>query len=70
MNSLKCPVEVTVSDTPAMEAELSAAVDAVLESALEERRCGVLVTRRGPGSFTVSLSHDVPFGLSREHDAS
>ena len=68
MTQLKPTLEVTVSDTAAMETELSAAVDAVQQAALTERRCGILITRNGAGKYTVSLSDDVPFGLTWERD--
>jgi len=69
MTLLKRTLEVTVSDTTAMETELSAAIDAVRQAALAERRCGILITRHGAGKYTVTLSDDVPFGLTRERDA-
>ncbi len=68
MTLLKRTLEVTVSDTRAMETELSAAIDALRQTALAERRCGILITRHGTGKYIVTLSDDVPFGLTREHD--
>lgn len=69
MTLLTRTLEVRVSDTAAMETELAAAIDAVQQAALAERRCGILITRHGTGQYTVSLSDDVPFGLTRELDA-
>lgn len=69
MTQLKPALEVTVSNTAAMETELAAAIDTVRQAALAERRCGILITRHGTGKYTVSLSDDVPFGLTRERDA-
>ncbi len=69
MTPLKRTLEVTVSDTTAMEAELSAAIDALRQTALAERRCGILITRAGTGKYIVTLSEDVPFGLTWERDA-
>lgn len=68
MTELKPTLEVTVSNTAVLETELAAAIDAVRLAALAERRCGILVTRHGAGKYTVSLSDDVPFGLTWERD--
>jgi len=69
MTLLKRTLDVTVSDAAAMETELAATVDAVQQAALAEHRCGILITRQGAGKYTVSLSDDVPFGLTWERDA-
>ncbi|BAS14227.1 hypothetical protein AHiyo8_25300 [Arthrobacter sp. Hiyo8] len=69
MTQLKPTLEVTVSNAAAMETELAAAVEAVRQAALAERRCGILITRHGAGKYTVGLSEDVPFGLTWERDA-
>ena len=69
MTLLKRTVDVTVSDTAAMETELAAAIDAVQQVALAERHCGILITRNGTGKYTVSLSDAVPFGLTWERDS-
>lgn len=69
MTPLIRALEIRVPNTAAMETELAAAVDTVRQAALTERRCGILITRHGPGKYTVSLSDDVPFGLTRERDA-
>lgn len=70
MNLLTRTIKVTVSDKAAMEAKLSAAVDLLMETALTERGGGILVTREGSGSFTVAVTEEVPFGLTRERHAS
>lgn len=58
---------IQVADRASIDRELDTAVAALREQALHERRrCGILVTRQGPDSFTVALSDAVPFGLTRE----
>ncbi|MGO4859563.1 hypothetical protein [Arthrobacter sp. 2MCAF14] len=52
-----------------LKPELAAAVEAVRQEALAECRCGILITRHGAGKYTVSLSEDVPFGLTWERHA-
>jgi hypothetical protein len=59
---------VTASDRGSMNTELEAAVAKVREHAVLDGQRGILVTRHAPGSFTVALSDDVPFGLTRERD--
>ena len=50
MTQLKPTLEVTVSNAAAIETELAAAVEAVRQAALAERRCGILITRPGQES--------------------
>ncbi|GGI03153.1 hypothetical protein ACFFGR_10950 [Arthrobacter liuii] len=69
MNHEPGTTTIQVADAESIDRELDTAVAAVREQALQERRRGILVTRRGPDSFTVALSDEVPFGLTREkHD--
>lgn len=49
-----------------MDRQLGDAVSAALTIAMSERRRGILVTRHGRNSFTVTPSEAVPFGLTRE----
>lgn len=51
-----------------IEADLGAAVDAALEYAMREGRCGILVTRHGLTTFTVAVSDQVPFGQTMEEN--
>lgn len=51
-----------------MHARLDAAVAAAHLEALGSGRQGVLVTRHEFDQFSVSLSRDVPFRLTREQD--
>jgi hypothetical protein len=45
-------------------------IDVVVEElqriAVEEGTHGILVTKTGPGQFTVELSEDVPYGVTEE----
>jgi hypothetical protein len=63
------PHTLTVADRQSMDAELDAAVTAAKAQALAGERYGILVTRHGVDKFTVALSEDVPFGMTREHQA-
>jgi hypothetical protein len=48
-----------------MESSLEKAVNSIAPQAATSR-CGMLVTRTGPGTFTVDLSSDVPYGTTKE----
>jgi hypothetical protein len=60
---------ITADKRASMDREIDEAVAVALDHALRERRRGILVTRHGPTAFTVGLSDDVPFGLTREYQA-
>lgn len=45
-----------------LEEDLNTAVDAVLEKVLKDGRYGILVTRHGHATFTVTASDKVPYG--------
>jgi hypothetical protein len=45
---------------------LEAAVKKLQEAAMTHGKHGILVTRHEPGVYTVALSEDVPFGITRE----
>ncbi|MFT4471335.1 hypothetical protein ACMX2H_15640 [Arthrobacter sulfonylureivorans] len=45
---------------------LNAAVEELQKIAAIDADCGILVTRTGPGQFTVELSDDVPYGITQE----
>jgi hypothetical protein len=64
----EAPLEVRVNDRAAMDHCLNAAVDQMIEVALQRRSHGILVTRRGEGHFTIELSDTVPFGYTEELD--
>jgi hypothetical protein len=46
--------------------KLEAAVKKLQQAATVHGRHGILVTRHEPGAYTVALSEDVPFGITRE----
>jgi hypothetical protein len=58
-------VSVEILDQATMDLKLEQAVDALSQRA-RERRCGITVTRTGPGTFTASLDRGVPYGTTRE----
>lgn len=51
-----------------MDEKLNAAVAAARSAAFADQSGGVLVTRHDFDHFSVGLSPEVPFGLTREHD--
>lgn len=56
-----------MGDNPwSIQEDLSAAVEMARHEAMKDRRQGILVTRLGPGSFTVALSTNVPYGITQE----
>lgn len=59
---------VTATDPESRDLKLEAAVAAIKEQGRMDGQKGILVTRHAPGSFTVELSNDVPFGLTLERD--
>lgn len=61
-------IGVTAVDRESMDLKLDAAVAEVREHALRGGRKGILITRHAPGSFTVTLSEEVPYGLTQERD--
>lgn len=48
------------------ELQINAAVQDLQAIARKEGLHGILVTRTGPGSFTVELNECVPFGITEE----
>ncbi|MBP1136502.1 hypothetical protein JOE31_002734 [Arthrobacter sp. PvP023] len=65
------PTYHVTADQPQLIAErLDAAEKSAQERALREGRHGILVTRYGPTSFAVTLSTDVPYGITLERDLS
>ncbi|WP_258062043.1 hypothetical protein [Arthrobacter sp. ZGTC412] len=59
-------VEVRVDSAGEVEDRLNSAVRGLQVIAARTRTHGILVTRLSPGHFRVSLSDQVPFGLTRE----
>lgn len=68
-NTAELIAELSVSDRSTMELQLEEAVDAARLKAMQHRTCGILVTRHDYTRFTVELSPEVPFGITREHQA-
>ncbi|WAH98493.1 hypothetical protein [Arthrobacter sp. MMS18-M83] len=59
-------IHLSFSSVDEVHAGLDRAVGTLIEAAAENGRCGILVTRREPGSYTVALDESVPFGQTRE----
>ncbi|WP_208786739.1 hypothetical protein [[Micrococcus luteus] ATCC 49442] len=54
-------------DNPrSIQEDLSSAVEIARQQAMKNGQHGILVTRLGPGSFTVALSTKVPYGTTQE----
>ena len=49
-----------------MDSSIEEAVQA-LSAEARKLQCGILVTRNGARSFTVSLNQEVPYGTTHEH---
>ena len=60
-------LHVTGNSTSHIEDELSAAVVLVRHRAQEARQ-GILITRLGPGTYTVACDAGVPCGVTDERD--
>lgn len=65
--TIDLPITVIATDRAGMESGLDEAVAVARTRALHEGRQGILVTRHDYYAFTVGLSDDVPFGLTREY---
>ncbi len=59
-------IEIKVDSACQIEDRLNSAVKDLQVIATCTRTHGILVTRLSPGHFRVSLSDQVPFGLTRE----
>lgn len=59
-------IEVRVNSAGEVEDRLNSAVKDLQVIATRSGTRGILVTRLNPGHFSVSLSDQVPFGLTRE----
>jgi hypothetical protein len=58
--------EVTAGSNDEADRLLNAVVEEMQELASQDGVCGILVTKTGPGQFTVELTEDVPFGVTEE----
>jgi hypothetical protein len=61
---------VEVSDASVLDDYLNTAVDLARQHATRAGLHGILVTRHGSTTFTVSVSEAVPFGETRERQDS
>jgi hypothetical protein len=59
-------IEIYATSRQVLEERLETAVNHLQETAMLTGACGILVTRHNPGSYTVALSDQVPFGITRE----
>jgi hypothetical protein len=59
-------IHLSFASVDEVHAGLDEAVSTLIEAAADDGRCGILVTRREPGSYTVALDESVPFGQTRE----
>jgi hypothetical protein len=57
---------VTGDKPQSIQEDLDSAVALARQQAMKDGRHGILVTRLGPASFTVTLSAEVPYGMTRE----
>lgn len=58
-------IDIHANTRQVLEERLEAAVKHLQEAAMLTGACGILVTRHNPGSYTVELSDQVPFGMTR-----
>ena len=59
-------IDIEVTNRHHLDEQLDAAARRLQEVALLTGTHGILVTRLGPGRYTVALSDQVPFGTTRE----
>lgn len=59
-------IDIHVDDRTVLDERLDAAVRDLQETAMLSRTHGIIVTRNRPGSYTATLSDQVPFGMTRE----
>jgi hypothetical protein len=57
---------VTGDSPKSIQEDLDSAVELARQQAMKDGRHGILVTRLGPASFTVTLSAEVPCGTTQE----
>lgn len=59
-------LEVIAHDKATLQRQLTIAERLLRVQAASGDRRGILITRHSPTQFTVALSKDVPYGLTRE----
>ena len=57
---------VTGDTSRSIQEELDSAVELARRHAMQIGGHGIMVTRLGPGSFTVAISAEVPYGVTHE----
>jgi hypothetical protein len=57
---------VTGDGPQSIQEDLDSAVELARQQAMKDGWHGILVTRLGPASFTVTLSAEVPYGTTQE----
>jgi hypothetical protein len=66
MPTASTSIDIHVSDRRVLDERLDAAVKDLQEAAMLTGTHGIIVTRNRPGSYTATLSDQVPFGMTRE----
>jgi hypothetical protein len=66
MTTTTAQKQVTASTAAEAEHLLNMVTDELQRHAREEGSHGILVTKTGPGQFTVELSDHVPYGITEE----
>jgi hypothetical protein len=66
MSTTKAQKKITATTVEEAQGLLDIVVDELQRHAVEEGTHGILVTKTGPGQFTVELSEDVPYGVTEE----
>jgi hypothetical protein len=66
MPSTTQTIDIQVDDRKMLDERLDAAVKCLQEAAILTGTHGIMVTRNKPGSYTATLSDQVPFGMTRE----
>jgi hypothetical protein len=67
MPSTTKTVDIQVNERHILDERLDAAVKCLQEAAMLTGTHGIMVTRNRPGSYTATLSDQVPFGMTREN---
>lgn len=61
-------ITLNIRERSEMDSALEEAVQ-TLSAKAKTLECGILVTRSGPQTFTASVSHEIPYGITHEHAA-
>jgi hypothetical protein len=59
-------ITLNIRERAEMDSSLNEAVQ-TLSAKAKALKCGILVTRTGPQTFTACLSQEIPYGVTREH---